>query len=80
MKEAKVRQLWNTLPFVNDFMKALEHQSKLFGEKQKKQQPKKGQPGSTNRKKKRTRVARRMLFLLGLQGWHLIWRLSNRKQ
>ena len=55
MEEAKVRQLWNTLPFVNDFMKALEHQSKLFGEKQKKQQTKKGQPGSTNRERKEDR-------------------------
>ena len=55
MEEAKVRQLWNTLPFVNDFTKALEHQSKLFGEKQKKQQTKKGQPGSTNRERKEDR-------------------------
>jgi hypothetical protein len=36
MEEAKVRQPWKALPCVNDFMKALEHQSKMIGEKLKK--------------------------------------------
>jgi hypothetical protein len=38
MEDSKVRQLWSTLVFVNDFIKALEDQSKEYYEKQEKWQ------------------------------------------
>jgi hypothetical protein len=37
MEESKVKELWKTLLFLNDFVKALEEQSKITQEKQRKQ-------------------------------------------
>jgi DNA gyrase/topoisomerase IV subunit A len=57
MEESKVKELWKTLLFLNDFVKALEEQSKISREKQTKQHAE----DTTIKKEKKSKVRNMLL-------------------